>query len=313
MKVTTTMHHPTIQELPSPPPGRTGWPWTEASPQLPDTMPDGSPWQRISIVTPSYNQGQFIEETIRSVLLQGYPNLEYIIMDGGSNDESVEIIRKYEPWLAYWVSQSDEGQADAINQGFSRSTGGILGWLNSDDLLCPRALSRIASAYHNDTSLNVTCGFRKLINQKSKITGNWVYGKPTAFVLKRLCFIAQETVYWRREVWEQVGSLDASFKFAMDYEYWQRMLAAGYRFELLPYYLGCFRLHPMSKNSVAGKVRERELRIIYERYLHRTDSEEVMCAEINLGWYIQRQLLRMIACIGILDCPWLALKVIKIM
>ncbi|MCX6000591.1 MAG: glycosyltransferase family 2 protein [Chloroflexi bacterium] len=181
-------------------------------------MPDGSPWQCISIVTPSYNQGQFIEETIRSVLLQGYPNLEYIIMDGGSNDESVEIIRKYEPWLAYWVSQPDGGQADAINKGFAHTTGVILGWLNSDDLLCPRALYRIAYAFHDDTSLNVTCGFRKLINSESKFKGNWVHGKPTAFVLKRLCFIAQETVYWRREVWEHVGSLDANFLFALDYE-----------------------------------------------------------------------------------------------
>ena len=117
------MRCPTINELPSPPPGKRGWPWTEDSPQLPDTMPDGSPWPKISIVTPSLNQGPFIEETIRSVLLQGYPNLEYIIMDGGSTDESIEIIKKYEPWLAYWESEPDRGQSHAINKGFQRASG----------------------------------------------------------------------------------------------------------------------------------------------------------------------------------------------
>jgi hypothetical protein len=112
-----------LTELPPPPSDentgwpKTGWPWTEETPPVPPLMANGAPWPRISIVTPSYNQGAFIEETIRSVLLQGYPNLEYVILDGGSSDDSTSIIRKYEPWLAHWASERDRGQAHAINKG----------------------------------------------------------------------------------------------------------------------------------------------------------------------------------------------------
>jgi len=120
------MRCPTLEELPAPPQGKFGWPWTEESPQLPEKQPSGKPWPKISIVTPSYNQADFIEETIRSMLLQGYPNLEYIIIDGGSTDKSVEIIQKYEPWLSYWVSESDRGQTHAVNKGFAMCKGEIL-------------------------------------------------------------------------------------------------------------------------------------------------------------------------------------------
>jgi glycosyltransferase involved in cell wall biosynthesis len=140
------MKYPKLAELPPPSPGKTGWPWTVETPPLLPDRPDGCPWPRISIVTPSYNQGQFIEETIRSVLLQGYPDLEYIIIDGGSTDNSVEIIAKYEFRLAYWVSEKDRGQSHAINRGFCRSTGCLLGWLNSDDVLLPNALVTVAMA-----------------------------------------------------------------------------------------------------------------------------------------------------------------------
>src|ERR1700692_4825128 len=125
------MNCPGIAELPLPPIGRAGWPWTENC-TLPDHNQEYASWPRISIVTPSYNQGQFLEETIRSVLLQGYPNLEYFVIDGGSEDRSVEIIKQYQPWITYWVSERDRGQTDAINKGLGLSRGDIFNWLNSD-------------------------------------------------------------------------------------------------------------------------------------------------------------------------------------
>src|SRR5882762_4423248 len=129
------MDCPSLKQLPEPPKGKTGWPWTEQSPRVPATMPEGRLWPGISIVTPSFNQGQFIEETIRSVLLQGYPNLEYFVIDAGSADLTLEIIKKYEPWITYWVSEPDNGQVDAIKKGLRLSSGEWFNWINSDDIL----------------------------------------------------------------------------------------------------------------------------------------------------------------------------------
>lgn len=140
------MRCPTLKELP-PPEGKTGWPWTKESRQLPDKTPDGRPWPRISIVTPNYNYGQFIEETIRSVLLQGYPNIEYIIIDDGSTDNSIDIIKKYEKWLAYWETGPNRGEAHAINKGLGQASGVIAACLNSDDFYLAGALRHIGWVY----------------------------------------------------------------------------------------------------------------------------------------------------------------------
>ena len=157
-----------LNHLPPPPPGKTGWPWTEESDPLPPLQPDNNPWPRISIVTPSFNQGQFIEETIRSILLQNYPNLEYIIIDGGSTDNSLEIIRKYESWITYWVSEPDNGQSQAINKGFKKCTGDLVNWICSDDLLCKNALYNMAPLLNDNlNALIIGKGLR--IDQTNKI------------------------------------------------------------------------------------------------------------------------------------------------
>lgn len=220
---------------------------------------------RITVVTPSYNQGQYLEETIHSVLSQDYPDLEYIVIDGGSTDNSVEIIQRYANSLAYWISEPDEGQADAINKGFARSTGAIMGWLNSDDTLLPGSLHTIAQAFESAPQTQIVTGFRKVYDANSRFQHNYFDCIPTDEILRIRCSVLQETTYWRREVWEAVGPLDISFNYALDFEYWNRMLDAGYHFTLLPHYLGGFRTHPDSKGVTLEHVRGQELARLYQQ------------------------------------------------
>jgi glycosyltransferase involved in cell wall biosynthesis len=226
------MRCPTLNELPPPPPGKTGWPWTEESPQLPDTMPalstgsgQATSWPRISIVTPSYNQAQFIEETIRSVLMQGYPNLEYIIVDGGSTDGSVDIIRKYEDWLTHWVSEPDRGQAEAINKGWEHSTGHILAWLNSDDVYRPGALSRVAEAFQCHLDAVVVVGACAITDIDRNVLGCKLsrFLDPKHFLYEAASVPGQPAVFLARQVVEEIGGLDESLHYVLDWEYWLRI------------------------------------------------------------------------------------------
>ena len=219
------MRCPTLTELPSPPPGKTGWPWTEESPQLPDTAPDpstglrtsGSPWPRVSIVTPSYNQEQFIEETIRSVLLQGYPDLEYIIIDGGSTDGSAEVIRKYEPWLAYWVSERDRGQSHAINKGIARASSDVLFWLNSDDLVLPGAFSTVAMLFAQNPQVRMITGQAQIIDAQGKQMGTLTSQFPSwADYATRKCTIRQVATFFDRALFDELGIIDESLYYSMD-------------------------------------------------------------------------------------------------
>jgi glycosyltransferase involved in cell wall biosynthesis len=180
-----------LEHLPTPPPDKTGWPWTEESEYLSPLHPDGNGWPRISIITPSYNQGEFIEETIRSIILQNYPNLEYIIIDGGSSDNSAEIIRKYEEWIAYWVSERDRSQSHAINKGFDRCTGELVNWICSDDLLCKNALNQFASRYFIDNSYCYV-GECLLIDKKGHYIGS------TSSQLSKFEELTDLSNHWRK-------------------------------------------------------------------------------------------------------------------
>jgi glycosyltransferase involved in cell wall biosynthesis len=138
---------PTLNDLPSPPDHKTGWPWTVSTPQLPALQENGQAWPSFLIVMPSYNQGQFIEEGIRTILLQGYPRIRFVIIDGGSTDNTVEILKRYEPWLSYWVSESDRGQSHALNKGFAGRSADICAYLNSDDYYLPGVFKLVAESF----------------------------------------------------------------------------------------------------------------------------------------------------------------------
>lgn len=305
------MNSEILSTLPAPPHGKTGYPWTEGSNALPTSPPNGGKWIKISVITPSYNQGQFLEETIRSVLLQGYPNLEYILMDGGSTDNSLEIIQKYAPFITQWVSQKDKGQADAINQGLGRSTGAVMGWLNSDDLLLPNALQHIAKAFHQHHDWSVVCGFRQIIDSDSKLITNSIRGLPHSYQLKHRNIIAQETTYWRRKVWEKLGQLDETLHYCMDYEYWQRMLANGYDFNLLPAYIGCIRYHDSSKTISQNARFKRDLEVIYQRYGIAMD-EDTALAKMGRLWQLRYDLTKDLCHQPIFQNPHLALRILKL-
>jgi GT2 family glycosyltransferase len=224
------MEFPILSELPAPPSGRTGWPWTEQSAPTSALTPSGRTWPRVSIVTPSYNYASFIEETIRSVLLQGYPNLEYIIIDGGSTDHSLEIIRKYEKWLAYWVSEPDQGQSDAVNKGWGRATGEYLAYLNSDDTYLPHAVTSALSQLLQYPSVGMLHGDSHFVDEKGCIIRTH-RGRNMTFeeVLCWSAYISQPTVFLPKHSIVQVGMLDASMHYAMDFDLWLRVRS---RFEI---------------------------------------------------------------------------------
>ena len=222
------MRCPTLRDLPLPPPGKTGWPWTEESARLPPSRPDGPRWPRITIVTPSFNQSQFLEATIRSILLQGYPDLEYFVLDGGSTDGSVATIRRYAPWITSWVSEPDGGQSVAINRGLERGSGLYATWINSDDMLCRDALvshaSRIGFRADPDTVyvgqcvyidapghiLTTHCGRIHSLEDLLRIPSVWR-------AAERQGHIVQPEVLFPRQFALDVGGLDPANHCTMDY------------------------------------------------------------------------------------------------
>lgn len=222
----------------------------------------------ISIVTPSYNQGQFLEETILSVLAQNYPRLEYAVQDGGSKDESVRVIEKYRDRLVHAESRRDKGQGHAINLGFAHATQGeIMAYLNSDDLLLPGSLNYVAAYFERNPRVDVVYGHRVVINEGSREIARWVLPGHSDKMLQWADYVPQETMFWRRRIWDKSGGkIDESFKFALDWDLILRFRDAGARFVRLPRFLGAFRVHTTSKTTADLVTNgEREMARLRER------------------------------------------------
>ncbi len=238
---------------------------------------------RISIVTPSFNQGEYIEETILSVLKQGYPNVEYIVIDGGSSDASVEIIRKYEEHLAYWITEPDRGQSDALVKGFARATGDILGWLCSDDLYKSGAFWLVAGAFLNVPTLDVFYGDTEYLypdgttRRKNRVAYDYS-------IMRYFNLIAQPSSFFSRKAYERAGGVDPTLQYAMDYDLFLRMGREAHCINV-PLVLSSYRLHCESKTVSRAAHFSAEWKSARERALARS----VNVFDLLLGyWYTGR-------------------------
>ncbi|MEL7667809.1 MAG: glycosyltransferase family 2 protein [Actinomycetota bacterium] len=224
---------------------------------------------RISVVTPSFNQARYLRETLESVLSQGYPNLEYIVIDGGSTDGSVEILEEYSPRLDYWISEEDEGQTDALVKGFAHASGDILCWVNSDDQLEPGSLQYVADTFSSDPKLEFLWGDCRWVDDESRVLYTrrevrfvrwlWLYGYN---------YIPQPAAFWTRELYERVGGLDRSVRVAMDTDLFARMSRVA-RLAKVHRVLARFRVHTLQRTKVEASDSESEVMDIVTRELGR--------------------------------------------
>jgi len=261
----------TLDDFPDAAHHGTGWPWERREDVVPSSAlcSEKNNYPKISIVTPSLNQGQFIEATIRSVLLQEYPNLEYIVIDGGSTDQTLDIVEQYAPWLDFWSSEPDEGLYQAINKGFAHATGEIMGWLNADDLYVENALWRVAEIFHEFHGVEwiaSRCPGSMAANGNARfcrLPGYSAVGFWRAEYVEGVCpfhsgWIPQESTFWRRSLWERAGGqVDESLALAGDFELWARFYQHA-ELVAVDIPLGVFRRHSEQKThgDFPGYVRE---------------------------------------------------------
>ena len=237
----------------------------------------------VSIVTPSYNQGHFIEETIQSVLSQDYPEIEYLILDGGSKDNSVAVIRQYQQRLAYWTSQKDAGQSDAINQGFARARGEILAWINSDDTYQPGAVREAVEYLRTHPEVGMVYGDANLTDASGQVVGQFA-ARQTGYrsLLRGSVHIPQATTFFRAELFRQVGPLSTSL-FIFDYDLWVK-LARISELRYVPRLWANFRLHESGKSVANDDLFYPEMLKVYEREVGGWFSQ------MRLRWYARRLL-----------------------
>lgn len=230
----------------------TKWPWGQETPV--ELYKEHEQWPKISIVTPSYNQGIFLEETLRSVLLQNYPNLEYIVMDGGSKDKSLPIIKKYAPWLTHWVSEKDEGQSDAINKGLVLCNGEIFNWINSDDLYLPGALYKVGKAYIKNKfdvfaaySHHFNGSYENICLKNDRVPLSKTIEETIAYR-----WYSQIGTFYRTDIFKHFNGVNVDKKYVMDIDLWLKyLLAKGNQKKVVlsDEVVALFRIHDLSKTG----------------------------------------------------------------
>jgi glycosyltransferase involved in cell wall biosynthesis len=236
----------------------------------------------ISIVTPSYEQGRYLARTLWSVLDQHYPRLQYVVQDGGSSDETEAVLERFAGSLHHWASEPDDGQGDAINRGFAHTDGEIMAYLNSDDMLLPGSLAYVARYFAAHPDVDAVYGHRVLIDEQDRQIGRWVLPPHDPYALAVSDFVPQETLFWRRSIWERAGAhIDTSLRFAIDWDLLLRMQDAGAKMVRLPRFLGAFRVHEEQKTSRQQTLCEEETKLLHERVLGRALSKEETRAHVQ--------------------------------
>ena len=251
-------------------------------------------YPKVSIVTPSYNQSEFLEETIMSVLEQNYPNLEYFIFDGGSNDGSADIIKKYQKHLTYWASEKDRGQSDAINKGFARATGKYINWLNSDDVFLEGALFKLVEFLEANSSIDLVYGNVVFINSRSqRLYSTYEVPYSQRITLYSLNYLPQPAALYRTSLTQCLGPLDENLHYCMDHELWLRMHSANGKIAHINDFVAGYRLHSRSKGIGYAKSKLREERLgLKLRYGRRFNSfllERVRLFALNIYYRIYRK------------------------
>jgi len=235
---------------------------------------------RITVVTPSYNQGRYLEETIESVLMQRYPNLEYFVIDGGSTDDSVAIIKKYSDKMKYWISEPDRGQSHAINKGLRQATGEIMCWLNSDDVFLPGALACMGEMFQRSPRVDVLMGYTLLVDAEKRIE-KCVYNliKFTALAKHGVIPFSQQSMFWRRELMNRAGYLDESLQTSMDTDLWIRFLKSGARVRRINRYCAAWRLHDACKSVAFDGFSENKPPTAPSAALNTLDKDRLLLRE----------------------------------
>ncbi|MBX9646086.1 MAG: glycosyltransferase [Xanthobacteraceae bacterium] len=235
-------------------------------PALPAPVPS------IAIVTPSYNQGRYLRAAIDSVLSQNYPKLFYHIQDAASDDGTIDVLKSYGNKIS-WKSEPDKGQSDAINIGFNGVESEIMCYLNSDDTLLPGTLAYVANFFHRRPDVDIVYGHRIFINNEGSEIGRAVFPPHSTRALLHVGYIPQETMFWRRRVWDAIGNMDCSFQYALDWDFELRAQAAGFKFERASRFMACFRVHDQQKTASNYHIGRLEMDRIRKRYLGSAPSQ----------------------------------------